>query len=151
MRAYQVLFAMLLACGESGDDGASETPKTCDFGSTIEIDARPGALEADGSVTVYGSVRFAPQPDAGNGEVNAERTVYAVFVADQEVQPASTDFNFRSWSIMLAADRLAAFTTTAMDGTKRAKLPIRAYLHGGCVVDIAPGDEPEIVFPEPSP
>lgn len=142
MKRAFLLMAIVVGGCSTDTDSEPKDAATCDLGDSVTITARPGELQADGSVTIYGSVRFLP----GGGSLT-ERTVYAVYVADQEVQPAATDFNFRSWTVSVTGDRLAAFTTTAMDGSKTATLPVRASLHGGCVKDLETATQPVIHFP----
>jgi hypothetical protein len=72
--------------------------------------------------------------------------VDALFVADVEVQLASDAFNFRSWTVTLTADRLAAFTTTMADGSKQAQLPVRAYVDDGCVMEMPKDQQPVLRF-----
>jgi hypothetical protein len=143
---YTAIAICLIAVGCDPDNG-NDDAQDCSLAESVAIDARAGDVQADGSVTVYGSVRFAPLSGGDNGSVADELAVYAVYVADQEVQPASTDFNYRSWTLSLQPDRLAAFTVTAMDGTKTATLPVRAIVHGGCVKELAEESRPIVELP----
>lgn len=144
---YLLLAASLCACGDDGDDNETGDGGTCGIVEDVEVHAVPGVIQADGSVTIYGTVRFAPDvANAGAGEL----AVHSVLVADLEAQPTTTDFNYRSWSVMIAADRLAAFTVTAMDGSKSATLPVRVYLYGGCVHDADATEQPTVIV-EPAP
>jgi hypothetical protein len=127
------LLAVWLGCGDDLDEA------TCDLDPAAVIEARAGTLQADGTVTVYGAIHAA---DDGR----PDRAVHAVYVADQEVQPAASEFNFRSWSVSLSADRLAAFTIVAMDGAKQARLPVRVYLQGACVLELPEDRQPVIEF-----
>lgn len=142
-RALALCCALLLAC--DGDDEASEA--SCDLETSVAIEAHAGAPLSDGSVTVYGAIRFSsPAPDPERERV--ERTVYAVYVADQEVLPTADSFNFRSWTVTVAADRVEAFATTADSGARRASLPVRAFLQGDCVLEMAEAAQPVVELPD---
>ncbi len=140
---------VVIACALGCSKDSTPAPQ-CDLDPHVAIDVHAGAVQTDGSVTVFGGVRFEPlvgDPDAGT---DVERAVYAVYVADQEVQPAAGAFNFRTWTVHVGADVLAAFTTMAADGSKQAKLPVRAYLQGACTVELTAADEPVVKIPSGS-
>lgn len=149
MRSHQLhlhgLLACALGCGDNNDDAVA-----CDFAACVELAARPTAVQRDGSVTLQGSVRFRSDPKQA-ACTGIERAVHAVYVADQEVLPVAGEFNFRTWSIQLTAERLAPFvTTTRDDGSKQASLPVRARLYGGCAVELPETDQPVIELPSPA-
>jgi hypothetical protein len=147
MRNQRYLYCLLacaLGCGDNSDDAVS-----CDFAACVELEARPSPVQRDGSVTVQGSVRFRSDPKQA-ACTGIERAVHAVYVADQEVLPVAGEFNFRTWSIQLAAERLAPFvTTTRADGSKQVSLPVRARLYGGCAVELPEAEQPVIELPAP--
>lgn len=141
------LLAALIACIGCEKESKVDCP--------IVVDARPGALQSDGSVTIFGAVRFAALSGSGGGGEGgasaqapeggfklgcAELTVRAVYVAYQEVKPIADEFNFRSWTITLAPDRIASFD----DGTRHARLPIKVYFYGGSVVELAEAQQPVV-------
>jgi len=136
------------ACGGDDEVGATDSDRSCDFATGVAIDIHTGTVQTDGSVTLYGAVRFAPLIGDLAEQQPRERTVHAVYVADQEVQPVANEFNFRTWSISIAADRLAAFTTTATDGSMQARLPVRAHLQG-CVIELPDSEQPIVNIPTP--
>lgn len=138
----------LIACAIGCGDNAPESSPGCDLEGRVAIEVQAEARKDDGSVALHGAVRFAPV--VGDPGAAAERAVYAVYVADQEVLPAASEFNFRSWSITLTADRLTAFTTTAADGSQQARLPVWAYLHGGCVLELPEAEQPVIEISAPT-
>lgn len=116
----------------------------------VAVAANPGTLQSDGSLTVYGSVQVIPPAGGGSADsAAAERTVDALFIADVEVQLASDAFNFRSWTVALTADRLAAFTTTMADGSRQAQLPVRAYIDDGCVMEMPKDQQPVLRISRP--
>jgi hypothetical protein len=116
----------------------------------VLVTAVPGGVRTDGAVTIYGTIRFAPLygldgeggGDAGAGGVQPfERTVRAVYVG---TVAATTDFNFRSWSALVPGDVLTAYRGD--DG--KARLPVDAYIYGGCVVQLPEDQRPAIDVPE---
>src|ERR1700677_3471592 len=80
----------------------------------VAFSAQAGAVQPDGSVTVYGAIQF------GDAEAGAELTVRDVLVGNQTVTPGPNGFNFRTWSISLPKDVLAALAA----GTGQAKIPV---------------------------
>lgn len=129
-------------CAPALSDGTA-----CNIGADFDLDAHAGAVQSDGSVTVYGGTRFGP-PVGSDDAVVFQRAVHAVFVADLEAQPGTSDFNFRSWTVSIPGDRLEAYTVITEDGSKQASLPVRAFLEGNCVFDLAMADEPIVTFPD---
>lgn len=119
--------------------------------SSVDVAAVAGALQSDGTLAVYGSIRIAPAvaETATPETVAPEGTVDALYVAYVEVQLAGDAFNFRSWTVNLASDRLAAFTTLMPDGSGQAQLPVRAYLDGTCIMEMPQGKLPVIKVPKP--
>jgi hypothetical protein len=118
--------------------------------ASVDVAAAPGALQSDGSLAVYGSIRIAPVvPETAAAGTVPEGTVDALYVAYVEVQLASDAFNFRSWTVSLTPDRLAAFTTTMSDGSGEAQLPVRAYIDGTCVMEMPQSKLPIIKIPKP--
>jgi len=125
---FAVLAIALPACTDTTGTSVSCSNETAE----AAIQAHAGSVQADGSVTVYGTVQFS--------DSNAELTVRAVYVAGVPVTQTSTDFNFRTWSVAVPQDRIAALAA----GTDRAALPVVAYLFGGCVVNLPANDEPVV-------
>jgi hypothetical protein len=146
IRCTLAALVVIAGCGNDDDGDRDAVPADCNYLARVAIEARAGGVHDDGAVTIYGAIRFAPV--VGEPELSSERTVNAVYVAGQGVVPAADAFNFRAWTIDIAADRIAAFTTTDDDGTKRAALPVRAYLQDGCVLDLPAADQPLILLPE---
>lgn len=99
------------------------------------IEAVAGAVSADGSVTIYGTVEFPAEGGSG-GEV----AVRDVLVAGQEVVAGGGSFNFRTWTVSISHDRLVAYSA----GSGRASLPVTVYLYGGCVVQLPASQEPSV-------
>ena len=143
-RALALCCVFLLACGGDDDD---ESEESCDLETSLAIEAHAGAPAADGSVNVYGAIRFS-SPARDSDRERVERTVYAVYVADQEVLPTAGSFNFRSWTVTVTADRVQAFATTADSGARRASLPVRVFLQGDCVVEMAEAAQPVVDLPD---
>lgn len=129
--ALGLVAASVVGCG-SFSNGTSPTCKS--QLSQVSMTAKAGTLHSDGSVTVFGTVQF------GNLDGGAELTVRQVYVAGQAAIPGANDFNFRSWSVTVPPDVLAAYAT----GTGRAALPVVAYLYGGCIANLPVAAEPVV-------
>ena len=114
-----MLCGVVIALSCSKDDLPTPTP--C---ADVEVTAHAGAVQSDGSVTVYGSVGTSSN-DAGI--TFPELTVYSVYVA--ETAATGSGFNFQAWSVDVDADRLAAFAGS--NGS--AELPVVVFLSGVCV------------------
>jgi hypothetical protein len=126
-----VLSVSAWACG---DDTATVT---CgDEAGTAQITAYAGAVQTDGSVTVYGTVEYG-------------LTVRSLYVAGVEVTPGASGFNYETWSVSIPQDRLVAYA----DGSGQAALPVVAHLYGGCTAELAVGQEPvvRVITPEAGP
>lgn len=132
-----------------GCEYSTESP-ACPPVASVDVAAAAGALQSDGSLSVYGSIRIAPMvaETATPSTAVPEGTVDALYVAYVEVQLASDAFNFRSWTVNLTPDRLAAFTTLMPDGSGEAQLPVRAYLDGTCVMEMPQSKLPIIKIPK---
>jgi hypothetical protein len=76
------------------------------------------------------------------GDAGPELTVRSVYVAGVDVNDTN-DFNFRSWSVVTQPDRLAAYA----DGGDEASLPVKAYLFGGCLTELAVSQEAVVQLP----
>ncbi len=140
MRARALCLAVLVAVAAAfGCDDAPDTLSCSAEAARTQIEAVAGAIQSDGSVTVYGSVQFGGTPDAGD---SPELTVRNVYVAGQPVVPASNGFNFRSWSVSIPRDVLTGY---AGDGG-RATLWVKAYLTNGCIVTLAAALEPVVTL-----
>jgi hypothetical protein len=137
-----VLGALVVPAAIAGCDSETTTI-TCQV--PVQMTAQAGASLSDGSVMVYGSVLEAPlTPDAG-GVGNYENAVHAVYVALVAAQIGAPDqFNFRSFSVQVPADRLFAYS----DGMGHARLPVEAYLAGGCVSELPQAAEPVVPLPK---
>lgn len=128
---------------------SSSPGQACFPAPDIAVDVVPSPPASDGSVTVYGTVRFAPlvrasgaggstatsgSAGAGGGGPH-EQAVNDVIVAGAPV--TSTDFNFRSWWVNISKDRLCAYAMSP----EAASLPVRAYVSnpsGVCSFDAEP-------------
>jgi hypothetical protein len=111
----------------------------------VLISAEGGTVQSDGSVTVYGTIRFAPLYGLGEqggegGVAPFERTVRAVYVGPVA---ATTQFNFRTWSAHLDGDVLSAYA----DEMGNARVPVDAYIYGGCVAQLAEEQRPVVEIP----
>jgi hypothetical protein len=123
--------------------GCDSDAMTITCQAPAQISAQAGAVQSDGSVMVYGSVVAAPlAPDGGSAETY-ENAVHAVYVALVAAQMGTDQFNFRSFSVQVPADRLVAYN----DGMGHARLPVTAYLTGGCVAQLPESAEPVVVLP----
>jgi hypothetical protein len=119
--------------------GLGDPPANCSAESAnVSVSAKAGALQSDGSVTIYGTIQFSAGDEGG-----AELTVRAVYVAGQAATPDSNAFNYRSWTTTLTKDRLTAYAA----GGEEAHIPMVAYLYDGCVVQLATEDEPVVKIP----
>jgi hypothetical protein len=123
------IFAGCFEGGDKADCGA-------EFGQ-VAITAQAGTVQSDGSVTIFGTIQF------GDVDAGTELAVHAVYVAGQSVTPATNNFNFRSWSISLSKDVLAAYA----NGTEHATIPVVAYLYGSCIAQLPPSQEPVVTIP----
>jgi hypothetical protein len=120
---------MVLAAWSGGLAGGctEEEAAPCPVASAIQVDGNASPPSSDGSVKIFGTTRFAPPVTNSSGTeyvVQNERTIHDVYVDGLRVtQP---EFNFRSWSVDVPADRLCAH---ALDEATAA-LPVRVYLSG---------------------
>lgn len=154
------LVCLGLACVSAcGDNPPANAPVDCLLEQDrVIIVAEPGELQTDGSVVVYGTVRFAPlyggevgggatAGEAGVGGTSGpaahESTVRAVYVGTVEAVPAASEFNFRTWTAIVQGDRLQAQD----DGTGVARLPVDVYLYGGCVARLDTEHQPAVELP----
>jgi hypothetical protein len=110
------------ACG----DDAPTVDCGADAGAP-QIAAYVGAVQTDGSVTVYGTVQF-------------DLTVRSLYVAGVEVTPTASGFNFRTWSVSIPQARLVAYAK----GGGQAALPVVANLYGGCTAQLPLSEEPVV-------
>lgn len=107
----------------------------------LEVSIVSAPLAVDGSVTISGRMRFAPEATlvggggtgtgsggsgtGGGGPVAAEKTVHDLYVGS--VQVDRTEFNFRSFAVTLQRPQLCAYA--AVD-KPAAELSVRVYLYG---------------------
>ncbi len=106
---------VLAACESPNINPPTVLPEasTCSAPVAVQAWAAP-SVSSSGSVTVFGTTTA---PDGV--------TVRAVYVGGMPV--TETDFNFRSWQVVIGADRLAAL---AHDGS--AALAVVALTSDGC-------------------
>jgi hypothetical protein len=100
-----------------------------------------GRVGSDGSVTFYGTLSLvgsAIEPDGGPVEL----TVRAVYLAGIEVTPDGDGFNFRTWTVTVPPDRLAAFADGGI-----ARVPVTAYLYGNCFYEMPEAELPIVRLP----
>jgi hypothetical protein len=127
---YGLLPAGVTACDNKDDINVNCAQET----SELKVQVKPGRVQPDGSVTVYGTVQFS------DSSASAELAVRSVEVAGETVVPSVSDFNFRSWSVSIPGDRLVAYAS----GGSRATLPVAVYLYGGCIAQLPLVDQPVV-------
>jgi hypothetical protein len=137
LRTTLILSALL---GLTRCDVVSEPTVDCSAElQDVHIEAYSGQVQSDGSVTVYGTIQFA-SGDSSTPDGGAELTVRSVYVAGQQVAQPNDGFNYRSWTVTLTQDRLAAYAA----GSGQAHVPDVAYLYGGCYASLPTTSEPVV-------
>lgn len=120
----------LSGCPSPGLDPGTSIPDASRCTAPVTLQAwAAGRTDSSGAVVVFGT---AVAPDGV--------TIRSIYVAGAAVQ--ETDFNFRSWTLAVTADRVNAI---ARNG--RAAISVIAYTSAGCtqlpnpiVVQVAPTD-----------